>query len=391
MVSPARTAPIRIAVLANLAPRKLGSLEDWLVAFARVAQASGHHADVFGHDPIHSEVQARLAAHGSSWNTIASLTARPAAAVARLARRYDVVHTTLFGLRELPLLLSYAAWPARVLFFDQISHAAGDHAPPSALRRRIARATLLRVAGLGAVSEYVHARLATQFGDRRPIRTIYHGVDVSRFAPLPAESRRLAPADGIHVMTAAFLIKDKGVDHLVRAMSAPGLARARLSVVGDGPELEALASLSRELGIADRTTFLGLRTDLNVLLHDVDVFVHPAVWHEAFGLTVVEAMAAGCPVVASRIGAIPELVVDSETGFVVAPGDSAGIARALERLAQDPSLRARLGAAARRRAVEQFDLERCVGEHLDWCVDAARGQLARSSLATGEPLNTSAF
>jgi glycosyltransferase involved in cell wall biosynthesis len=234
---------------------------------------------------------------------------------------------------------------------------------------------LLRVAGLGAVSDYIHGRLATQFGDRRPIRTIYHGVDVARFAPPTRESLRSA-GDAIHVMTAAFLIKDKGVDHLVRAISSPELMQARLSVVGDGPELEALKSLTQRLGIANRTTFLGLRTDLDVLLRDVDVFVHPAIWHEAFGLTVAEAMAAGCPVIGSRIGAIPELVKDGDTGFVVAPGDSEGIASALERLAHDPPLRKRLGAAARLQAVERFNLQRCVQQHLEWCIDAAHGHLA---------------
>ena len=390
MAPTARAANVRIAVLANLAPRKLGSLEDWLVAFARVAKASGHTADVYCHEPIHPEVLTRLAAHGSSATTITSLTSHPVSAVARLARRYDVVHTTLFGLRELPMLLAYAAFPTRVLFFDQISHAAGEHAPPTRLRRRVARAMLLRVAGLGAVSGYVRERLTTQFGHTRPIRTIYHGVDVSRFIPTSPDSRR-APDDAVHVMTAAYLIADKGVHHLVRAMSAPGLRRARLSVVGDGPELESLWSLSQSLGIADRTTFLGLRTDLQLLLREADIFVHPAVWEEAFGLTVAEAMAAGCPVVGSRVGAIPEIVTDGETGFVVPPGDSFALARALERLAHDPGLRARLGAAARQDAVERFDLERCVRQHVEWCVDAARGTLVDSVPRTGDTAAALAF
>ena len=390
MAPTARTAQVRIAVLANLAPRKLGSLEDWLVAFARVAQASGHTADVYCHEPIHAEVLSRLAAHGSSATSIESLTSHPLSAVARLARRYDVVHTTLFGLRELPMLLAYAALPTRVLFFDQISHAAGEHATPSPLRRRVGRAMLLRVAGLGAVSGYVRDRLTTQFGHTRPIRTIYHGVDLARFIPASPRYDRAAD-DAVHIMTAAYLINDKGVDHLVRAMSAPGLRRARLSVVGDGPELESLRSLSQSLGIADRTTFLGLRTDLQLLLREADVFVHPAIWQEAFGLTVAEAMAAGCPVVGSSVGAIPEIVADGETGFVVPPGDSRTLAQALERLASDPGLRARLGAAARQRAVERFDLERCVRQHVDWCVDAARGTLAESVPRPGDTAAGLAF
>src|SRR5262249_12702678 len=103
------------------------------------------------------------------------------------------------------------------------------------------------------------------------------------------------------------------------------------------------------------------------------VFVHPAVWHEAFGLTIAEAMAAGCPMIGSRVGAIPELVADGETGFLVAPGDSQAIATALERLADDTQLRQRLGAEARARAEREFDLDRAAREHLEWCVLTARG------------------
>ena len=122
--------------------------------------------------------------------------------------------------------------------------------------------------------------------------------------------------------------------------------------------------------ISTISRFLGLRTDLNSVLRDADIFVHPAVWQEAFGLVIAEAMATGCPVVASQIGAVPELVVDGVTGLLVPPGDSDAIAGALERLAMDPELRNRLGEAARKRAERMFDLESCVRHHLEWCVRA---------------------
>ena len=138
--------------------------------------------------------------------------------------------------------------------------------------------------------------------------------------------------------------------------------------------------LASELGVAERTRFLGLRSDLSAVLQDADIFVHPAVWQEAFGLAIAEAMATGCPVVGSNVGAVPELVVDGVTGLLVPPGDSHAIAGALEQLAMDPELRNRLGQAARTRAEQIFDLEKCVEQHLEWCLSAQRDSDHRSRL-----------
>jgi glycosyltransferase involved in cell wall biosynthesis len=367
---------VRIAVLIDLAPRKLGSLEDWLAAFARVARRAGHSVDIYGREPIHGTVLDELRAHGAGWYTIDALARDRSRAVLKLAR-YDVVHATLFGLRDLPLLLAYAAWPARVLVFDQNSDAAGPIDSPSALRQLLNRAFLLRINGLAGVSNYVRDRLAMRFNASERIRTIYHGVNLARYV---APATRRSSVGDVHILTAAWLIGEKGVDHLIRAMASPALHRARLSIAGDGPELESLRRLSDELGVAERTRFLGLRTDLSSLLQEADIFVHPAVWQEAFGLTIAEAMATACPVVGSRVGAIPELVVDGVTGLLVPPGDSHAIAGALERLAMDPELRNRLGQSARRRAEEMFDLETCVEHHLEWCVSAQRHSNGRARI-----------
>lgn len=367
---------MRIAVLIDLAPRKLGSLEDWLVAFARVARRAGHDVDIYGREPIHSAVLDQLRGHGAGWDTLDSLARDRRRAVLKLAG-YDVVHATLFGLRDWPMLLAYAAWPTRVLLFDQNSDVGGPTDSPSTLRRLADRATMLRISGLAGVSHYVRNRLATRLGRAERVRTIYHGVDLARYVS-PA-SRRNGAGD-VHIVTAAWLIGEKGVDHLIRAMCSPALARARLSIAGDGPELESLRKLSDELGVSERTRFLGLRTDLSSVLQDADIFVHPAVWQEAFGLAIAEAMATGCPVVGSNVGAVPELVIDGVTGLLVPPGDSGAIAGALERLAMDPELRNRLGQAARRRAEEMFDLEKCVEQHLEWCVSSQRNSNGRSNI-----------
>jgi glycosyltransferase involved in cell wall biosynthesis len=100
------------------------------------------------------------------------------------------------------------------------------------------------------------------------------------------------------------------------------------------------------------------------------VFVHSAVWQEAFGLTVAEAMASGCPVVASQIGAMEELV-DGSCGVLLPPGDVPALAAALHRLAHDAPLRQRMGERARQRAVDLFGLDRCIKRHLDLCEEVA--------------------
>jgi glycosyltransferase involved in cell wall biosynthesis len=375
MASTGGRSTVRVAVLIALSPRKLGSLEDWVVAFAAAARRSGHSLDVYGLDPIHPEVLDQLRRHGAGWGTIAGLVKSPLAAARRLAAQYDVIHLNLFQPRELPVLVSCAAWPARVLIVDHDSRR--DHQPSLAtpIRRRLDRAVLGRVAGLAGVSRYVRDRICARYalGDAH-VRTIYNGVDLARFTP---PTTRSGAVGAVHVMTAAYLIKEKGIAHLMRAMTAPRLRDARLSIVGDGPELDSLMALGRTLGIAERTTFLGLRSDLHLLLRDADIFVHPAVWEEAFGLTIAEAMAAACPVVASRVGAIPELIADGETGMLVPPGDPESLAVALERLAYDPMVRDRIGRAARRSAEERFGIEQCVEAHLAWCLEAVHGRSGR--------------
>lgn len=288
----------------------------------------------------------------------------------RLAREYDVLHLNLFAPRSRVALIAYAAWPARVLFVDHLSGpTASEDVPPSAMSRWLDRATMARVAGVAGVSNYVRDRARARFTlDRSRVRTIYNGIDLSRFRP-GAESRGWAGE--IRIVTIANLAPEKGIHHLIGAVARLPDEDVRLVVVGDGVEAERLQLLASMLGIGARTEFLGLRDDVAELLRDADVFVHPAVWAEAFGLTIVEAMASGCPVVASHVGAIPELVEDGVSGLLVPLGDEVALADALRRLLRDPAAQARLGRNAKRRAAGRFTLAACVERHLAWCEEAA--------------------
>ncbi len=353
----------------NLVPRKLGSLEGWFLGLGREARARGHAVDVFTHAPVHPSFLAALSEAGVGWQSIERLLRRPLRGIREL-RRYDVIQLHLLGARSAAALLAYAAWPAQVLLVEQTSDTGVTEPSLAGQVKRwvLNRLTVPRLRGLAGISDYVRVRTARHLGlpEHRTV-TLYFGVDLDRFAWAPRPDNAGGSA---RILVVAHLIPEKGVDHLLR-----GFARlshpARLIVVGDGPQRAELWALATDLGIGDRTELVGLRDDVQAFLQQADVFVHPAVWAEAFGWTIAEAMATGCPVVASRTGGIPELIGDGETGLLVEPGNPEAIAAALRRLLSSPDLRQQLAAAARRRVEERFSLTTCAARYVDWCEQAA--------------------
>jgi glycosyltransferase involved in cell wall biosynthesis len=137
--------------------------------------------------------------------------------------------------------------------------------------------------------------------------------------------------------------------------------RARFVLIGDGPARQELERRAASLGLRERVRFHGEVEDPERLLPGLDLLAQPSLW-EGFGLSVVEAMAAGVPVVASRVGGIPEAARDESEAVLVPPGDATRLAEAMVSLLRDPARAARLGAAGRRRALEEFSLERLVEE-----------------------------
>ena len=116
----------------------------------------------------------------------------------------------------------------------------------------------------------------------------------------------------------------------------------------------------------------GLHAGLIGLYQGADLLAFPSVWHEPFGIPIVEAMACGLPVVATRGGGVPEIIEDGETGILVERGDAAALAQGIIRLLGDDALRARMGRAGRRRAVERFSWE-TVAENLLACYERVLG------------------
>lgn len=147
------------------------------------------------------------------------------------------------------------------------------------------------------------------------------------------------------------------------------LPEFRVLVAGDGPEAGHLVALAAELGVGWRVALLGHRTDIGALLDLADAVVVPS-RSEGLSVFLIEALTAGCPVVASNTGGLAELVTDGENGLLVPAGDPLALAAALRRLLADPALAARLSAAARLSG-GRFTIDRMVRKTLHVYQEAA--------------------
>jgi len=367
---------VRVAYLANFCPRKLGTGENRLVALAHAVRKRGHAITFFGHDPVHPTVAEEWAAAGATWERLNDLAARPFASARRLAREFDVIQLNALAPRSRAAAVAYAAWPTPVLFVDHVSGPPGSGGRPvrrSLLRRGLDQITMMRVRHFAGVSDYVRRRGEHRFSlpaDRT--LTVYGGVDTIRFHP-PA-SRPSSLEKTVRIACVAALIPEKGVGTLLRAVSRIPPGGWKLRIVGAGPEAGTLERSAEALGLAERVEFLGLRDDVDEILRDSHVLVHPAVWEEALGYTVLEGMASGCAVIASRVGGIPELIEHGVEGILVEPANVDHLTKALADLLGDAQDRERLGDAARRRVVQDFSLERNVRLTLDWFEAAAGGR-----------------
>ncbi|MDP7395647.1 MAG: glycosyltransferase family 4 protein [Lentisphaeria bacterium] len=191
----------------------------------------------------------------------------------------------------------------------------------------------------------------------RRVEVIPSGVDIAKFEkpsrPLPEIRRELGLAEDDRIIGyVGRLVELKGIGYMIRAMPAilAQVPQARLLIVGDGEFRPQLESLARELGVDERTCFVGTRTDVPDMLAAMDVAVLPTICAEAMGRVLVEAAAAGKPVVATRLGGVGDVVRHDETGLIVAPEDADALAVATITILTDAELATRLGETARKQA-----------------------------------------
>lgn len=294
--------------------------------------------------------------------------------VRRLLRRVDpdVVHAHYTVTHGVIAALSgfhprvVSAWGRDVIW---------DDGPMPWPLRRLNRLALRRPDAISATSHFL-ARHVERFAPRgRQVTVIPFGIEAERFRP------RRRSDDGVFRLGFLKALHRKyGPDVLLRAL--PEVARAvpsvHLVMAGRGPMEGELRRLIDELGLAERVELPGHVSHDRVpeLMAGFDVFVHPSVYpSESFGVAVLEASACAVPVVATRVGGVPEVCLDGETGLMVPPRDPRALAAALVRLARDRELRGALGRGGRELVLRRYrwadNVERMI-TLLREQVDAAR-------------------
>jgi glycosyltransferase involved in cell wall biosynthesis len=226
-----------------------------------------------------------------------------------------------------------------------------EHSPiesASGVQRFLKRALSKRVDAHVSVGIYSARAAERAIGLREgSIRTIYTGVPkASGNSP---NKRRSWPVVG----SLGRLSQEKGYDVLVRALAL--LDGVRLVLVGDGPARADLVSLAQDLGISERLEITGWKANAREYLGGFDVFALPSRF-EGLPLSVVEAMLAGLPIVATNVGSLSEAVLNNETGLLIPPDDPAALAEALRSLLEDPERRRQMGERGLRSANERFTI-----------------------------------
>lgn len=371
----------------NLRPNVVGGLQLYAAELSRQLAAAGRDSVlVFIEDPT-AEVATLFQRENTRIETLpCGVDAGMATlrGLARLLRRYrpEMIHFHLMGIPVLCVWLARAFAVVRVFVTDHSSRPIADVRMSRWGKRLIKRLECLPVSKVVCVSDYVlNWRIHENVFAKNRLCRVYDGVDltwVEAGLARRAEFRRRLriPDDRPVILQASWLIPEKGIDDLLAAarIVLTQFEQAHFVFAGDGPCRREYEQKARQLGIDRSVTFTGVVTDPlgEGLFAAADIVCQPSRWQEAFGLTIAEAMASGRPVIGTRVGAIPELIVDGETGYLVDRGDVAAIAERIVTLAHDTPLRESLGQAGQRRCQRRFGLTANVaalvkeyGIHLD--------------------------
>lgn len=345
--------------VAHVAPgTQLGGLEALLVEFARHADRAAFDLCFVSLEPP-GPLAARIEACG--W-PVASVDAEPGLhprLVVRLARlfrrwRVDIVHSH----NNRPLI--YAAPAARLARVAGVLHTRHGQSSRAGRRQTALVRLMSRLADkVVCVSDDSLRRSLDEGLPERALCRLWNGIETDRFT-------YVGPTVRGPVALVARLSPEKDVATLLQAVARivaaePGF---RVDIAGDGPCRPELQSLAAELGVAGHVRFHGVVADVAAFLAGASVFVLPSLT-EGISLTLLEAMARGLPVVATRAGGTPEVVVDGQTGFLVPTRSPADLADTVLRLWRDPDLGRRLGRLGRERVERSFDVKRMVRAYED--------------------------
>jgi D-inositol-3-phosphate glycosyltransferase len=377
---------MRIALYNLTTTTKIGGVESIVWDIGQRLAERGHDVTLFGGDGpvsralpgvkvlrypyIARETWGRAAALRKSLNLLKLLERMSMATRALpdlLAGGFDIVQ--VFKPYDFPLMaLARRTSGARGIYS---SHGT-DYFPGDVLFRR-------SIDGAFACSRYNAAMSEARY--HIPVGVAYNGFDETIFRPGAADSAlraRFAPGGAPLLLFAGRLVTFKGIDHLLDALallngklspyhsqapnSHPPASRVHLLLIGDGPHRASLERRVAELGLSDCVSFAGPQphAELPRYYAIADAFVIPSTDHETFSIAACEAMSCQRPVIGTRVGGLPEVVRDGETGFLVPPGDATALAERIGALLGDRALRERMGVAGREWTLQMFTWDRVI-------------------------------
>lgn len=295
--------------------------------------------------------------------------------------RPHVVHTRNWGTMDAVIGARLARVP--VVVHAEHGFSIGDVLGAHRYRRWLQRILFAGIDRVVAVSEHLRNLLLDEIGIQpSKVVLIRDGIDVGRFqghADRAALRGRLGygPNDFV-IGSVGRLDPVKNFSALIDAMAAlvPRRSDARLMIAGDGPDEDNLRRQVQQLGLDKQIALLGYREDISDLLNAMDLFVLPSL-AEGTCNAILEAMAVGLPVVATRVAGNPELVLHDQTGWLVPPRDVRALAERIEYYANNPVLGRQHGLAGREHVLRQYTAEQMV----DAYADLYRGELARRTRA----------
>jgi phosphatidyl-myo-inositol alpha-mannosyltransferase len=364
MTALAPPGPLRIGICAPYDLGRHGGVNSHIRSQAAALRRLGHDVSVFGASSapladgevslgpcvslVIGHTETGFGADPRSWRRVRRLLQ---------ARRFDVIH-----MHEplMPLVPWFVLWQstAPVVATFHTYREQGHRWYPR--YRRIFEPLMRRVRVRLAVSDAARRTVSPHFpGD---YEIVPNGIDTDRFSKLAARPSSLAPKQR-HVLYVGRLEPRKGVEHLIQAMASVQRTRdaTRLAVVGDGPDRESLERAARDAGI--NAIFTGRVPDAELpgYYQSADVVCSPALGDESFGLVLLEAMAAGRPIVATRIAGYAELLETTGCARLVAPGNADSLACEIGALLDDPARARDLGSRGA-----------CAVRKYDWSAIATR-------------------
>lgn len=283
---------------------------------------------------------------------------------------YDVVHVHLAGSPALAACLAGRLLGKKVVVKIGGGRGIGEIAASSrTFPGRIKLALLRRLAPVFiAVAEDLRREML-EAGMSGDIRVIPNGVDIVRYRPATRTQKEalrepLGWGRGLRFLYVGRLAREKRLEAFIEAFAAAADGEARLMLVGAGPEEERLKEAVRERGLGNRVLLRAPEENIARVYASADVFVLPSV-SEGLSNALLEAMASGLAVLASRVGGTPEAVEDGETGILFDPRDAKAAAAGIRKFISEPELARRFGAAAREDAVSRYSLERVAKRYLE--------------------------